>query len=200
MTLDLWLAFGALLLFAIPFARVTIYQRRYSRIEDVELFVRPLKIEDFERLTDPAEEWSLRSSTSSREFKELKRQKIRLCAEHLSRMAHNAEIIQGWSHTAHTFLKAKISDPYDERVCLMFQITETATEIRVYTFITRLQVGLWLVLRADLLPLWLMPQLRGIRTTAGADILATYQQLTSLTKTVSRIYGPECSERISSIL
>jgi hypothetical protein len=200
MSLELWIASGALLLFAIPLARVTIYQRRYSRIEDVELFVRPLNIEDFERLTDPAEEWSLRSSTSGHQFKELKRQKTRLCAEHLSRMAHNAEIIQGWSHTAHAILKAKVTDPADERTCLMYQVTETATEIRVYTLIARLQVWLWLAMRADLLPLWLMPQLRGIRTSAGADILTTYQQLTNLTKAVSRFYGPECSERISSVL
>jgi len=82
MSLELWIASGALLLFAIPLARVTIYQRRYSRIEDVELFVRPLNFENFERLTDPAEEWSLRRSISNREFKELKRQKIRLWAEH----------------------------------------------------------------------------------------------------------------------
>jgi hypothetical protein len=45
-----------------------------------------------------------------------------------------------------------------------------------------------------------MPRLRGIRTTAGVDILTTYQRLTDLTKTVSRFYGPECSERISSVL
>jgi hypothetical protein len=200
MSLELWIASGALLLFAIPLARVTIYQRRYLRIEDVELFVRPLNIENFERLTDPAEEWSQRRWIPSREFKALKRQKIRLCAEHLSRMAHNAEIIQGWSHTEHTLLSAKVSNPSDERVHLIFQITEAATEIRVYTLIARLQVWLWLALRADLLPLWLMPQLRGIRTSAGADILTTYQQLTNLTKTVSQFYGQECSERISSAL
>jgi hypothetical protein len=200
MTFELWIVLGGLALFAISLARITIYQRRYSRIEDVELFVRPLNIEDFQRVTDPAEEWSLRLSTSGREFKKFKRQKTRLCAEHLSRMAHNAEIIQGWSYAAHTVLSANAPNPADERTYLMFQISETATEIRVYTLIARLQVGLWLALRADLLPLWLMPRLRGIRTTAGVDILTTYQRLTDLTKTVSRFYGPECSERISSVL
>ena len=200
MSLELWIASSALVLFAIPLARVTIYQRRYWRIEDVELFVRPINIDDFERVTNPAEEWSLRSSTSHHEFKELKRQKTRLCAEHLSRMAHNAEVIQGWSHSAHTILSAAGSDPADERTTLMRQIAETATEIRIYTLIAQLQVGLWLALRADLLPLWLMPRLRSIRTTGGVDILTTYQQLTSLTKTVSRFYGPECSERICNVL
>jgi hypothetical protein len=200
MSLELWIVLGGLALFAISLARITIYQRRYLRIEDVELFVRPLNIEDFQRVTDPAEEWSLRLSTSGREFKKLKRQKTRLCAEHLSRMAHNAEIIQGWSYAAHSALSANVPNPADERTYLMFQISETATEIRVYTLIAQLQVGLWLALRADLLPLWLMPRLRGIRTTAGVDILTTYQRLTDLTKTVSRFYGPECSERISSVL
>jgi len=200
MTLELLIAFGALLLFAVPLARVTVYRRRYSRIEDVELFVRPLNLEDFERVTDPAAEWILRSSTSSREFKELKRQKTRLCAEHLSRMAHNAEIIQGWSHAAYAMLSESLVDPADERLALMSQVTEAATEIRIYSLFARMQVGLWLALRADLLPLGLMPRLRGVRNTAGSDILATYQQLTSLTKPVSRFYGPECSERICSVL
>jgi len=200
MSLELWIASGVLLLFAIPLARVTIYQRRYWRIEDVELFVRPINIEDFERATDPAEEWSLRSSTSSQEFKELKRQKTRLCAEHLSRMAHNAEVIQGWSHTAQSKLDAKGSGPAEEHAQLMRQIGETATEIRIYTLIAQMQVGLWLALRADLLPMWVMPRLRGIRTTGGVDILTSYQKLTQLTKAVSRFYGTECSERICSVL
>ena len=201
MTFELWFALGVTLLFAIPVARVTIYQRRYWRIEDVESFIRPLNIDAFERLTDPAEEWLLQRSTSKQEFRRLKRQKTRLFAEYLSRIAHNAEIIQGWSYTAHSILlSAKGSDPSDERAYLMFQISETATEIRIYTLMAQLQVGSWLVLRADLLPLWLMPQLSGIRKTGGADILATYQHLTRLTKAASQLYGPECCERISNIL
>jgi hypothetical protein len=200
MTFELWVAFGVLILFAIPLARVTVYQRQYWRIEDVELFVRPINVEDFERVTDPAGEWLLRRSSPSREFKALKRQKTRLLAEHLSRMAHNAEIIQGWSQTACSALRGKAPDSADERTQLMLQIAETATEIRICTFVARLRVGLWLALRADLLPLWLMPPLRGVRTTAGADILTTYQHLTQLTKAVSRFYGPDCSERISSLL
>jgi hypothetical protein len=200
MTFELWIVLGGVALFAVSLARITIYQCRYCRIEDVELFARPLNIEDFQRVTDPAEEWSLRLSTSRCEFKKLKRQKTRLCAEHLSRMAHNAEIIQGWSYEAHSVLSAKVQNPADEQTYLMFQISETATEIRVYTLIAQFQVRLWLALRADLLPLWLMPRLHGIRTTAGVDVLTTYQRLTDLTKSVSRFYGPECTERINSVL
>jgi hypothetical protein len=200
MTFELWVIVGGLLLFAIAFAHVTVYQRQYSRIEDVELFIRPLNTEDFQRITDPAQEWDLRRSTLPQEFKKLKRQKTRLCAEHLSRMAHNAEVIQGWSYAEYAALNSKLTNPGDERTHLMFQISETATEIRIYTLIAQVKVGLWLALRADLLPLWLMPPLRGIRITAGIDILAVYHRLTELTKAVSHLYGPECSERISSIL
>ena len=200
MTFELWVAFGVLIVFAIPLARVTVYQRRYGRIEDVELFARPINLEDFERVADPAEEWQLRSLTSGREFRALKRQKTRLCAEHLSRMAHNAEIIQGWSQAACSTLRAKGLGSAEEHVRLMLQIAETATEIRICAFAARLRVGLWLALRADLLPLWLMPPLRGVRTAAGADLLTTYQQLTQMTIKVSHYYGPDCSERISSIL
>ena len=200
MTLDLWIALGVFLLFAIPLARLTIYQRQYWRIEDVELFIRPLNLEDFERITDPAEEWSLRRFTSVREFKKLKRQKIRLCAEHLSRMAHNAEIIQGWSRAEYTYLLSHSLNPGDERAHLMFQISEAATEVRIYTLIAQLRVCLWLALRADLFPLWMMPTLDGIRKSAGVDVLATYKQLTELAKLGSRLYGSDSSERICHLL
>ena len=82
----------------------------------------------------------------------------------------------------------------------MFQISETATEIRIYTLMAKLQVGSWLVLRADLLPLWLMPQLSGVCKTGGEDILAIYQHLTKLTKAVKLSSIAGCCERISSNL
>src|SRR6185312_16207854 len=119
MTFELWVIVGGLLLFAIAFVYLTVYQRQYSRIEDVELFIRPLNTEDFQRITDPAEEWRLRRSTSRQEFKKLKRQKTRLCAEHLSRMAHNAEVIQGWSYAEYAALNAKSVSPADEHTHLM---------------------------------------------------------------------------------
>lgn len=200
MTLDLWIALGGFLLFAIPLARLTVYQRKYWRIEDVELFIRPLNLDDFERITDPAEEWALRCSTSVRDFKKLKRQKMRLCAEHLSRMAHNAEIIQGWGRAEYANRLAHSPNPADERAHLMYQISEAATEVRIYTLIVQLYVGLWLVLRADLLPLSLMPSLNDIRKSAGVDLLASYKELTELAKAGSRLYGSESSERICRLL
>jgi hypothetical protein len=199
MSFELWTACAGLALFAIPIARLTIYKPRYWRIEDLETFGRRVNVEDFERATDPATEWLLRDCVPKEEFRKLKRQNIRLCAEHLSRIAHNAEIIQDWSYSAHSSRSAT-STFSDEHLYQLFQLSEITTELRIDVFLARMRVRLWLALRADLLPFWLMPQLDSLRKPAGADILASYQRVADLTKAVAQFYGTECSQRIAGVL
>jgi hypothetical protein len=200
MTVDLWIVCGAIALMGLPIARFTIYQRRYRRIDDVVSFARRLSIEDFERITDPAEEWLLRRSMSIPEFKGLQRQRMRLCAEYLSRVAHNGEIIQGWSYRDHTIALSRIRNPGDEKTYLLWELSRTATEVRVFALITRIKVAIWLLLRADLLPIRMIPQLDTIRTTAGFNLLTSYQTMTDLAKKVSHFYGPEWSDRMNGVL
>lgn len=200
MTLEVWIMFGVLLVFGVPLALMSVYQPQYRQIEDVALFSRSLNIEDFGRITDPGEEWLLRNSTSQREFKIMQRQRMRLCAEYLSRVLHNSQVIQGWSEADHNLFNSRRSNPFDERVYLLWQLAETATEVRMYALIGRAKVGLWLLLRTDLLPVSLIPQLRAIRTAAGVDLVSQYQQLIDLAKKISQFYGPEWSEKIASVL
>jgi hypothetical protein len=200
MTVDLWIVCGAIVLMGLPIARFTIYQRRYRRIDDVVSFARRLSIEDFERITDPAEEWLLRRSMSTPEFKALQRQRMRLCAEYLSRVAHNGEIIQGWSYRDHTISRSTISNPGDEKTYLLWELSRNATEVRIFALITRLKVAVWLLLRADLLPMRMIPKLNTVRTTAGFNLLISYQGMTDLAKKVSQFYGPEWSDRMTGAL
>jgi hypothetical protein len=55
-------------------------------------------------------------------------------------------------------------------------------------------------LRADLLPIRMIPQLDTIRTTAGFNLLISYQTMTDLAKRVSQFYGPEWSDRMNGVL
>jgi len=200
MTLEVWIMFGVLLVFAVPLALISIYQPQYRRIEDVALFSRSINIEDFARVTDPGEEWLLRSSSSRREFKIIQRQRIRLCAEYLSRVSHNGQVIQGWSQTEYSLLKSRLSNPCDERVLLLWQLVEAATEMRMYTLIARAKVGLWLLLRADLLPVRFIPQLCDVRNAAGVNLVSAYRELIALAKEISQLYDPHWSEKIASLL
>src|SRR5262249_52689303 len=200
MTFDLWIACGCLVLIIVPLARFTIYRRQYKRIEDVVSFARRLSIEDFERIIDPAEEWLLRRSMSHREFRHLQRQRMRLCWEYLSRVSHNCELLQGWSLHDHAVSASKVSNPADEKTYLLWDLSRTATEVRAFALVIRLKIGIWLLLRADLLPVPCIPRLGKIRATAGLDLLTTYQQVTDLAKKISQFYGPEWAERINSAL
>jgi hypothetical protein len=122
---------------------------------------------------------------------------MRLCAEYLSRLAHNGEIIQGWSYRDHALSVSRMSNPADEKTYLLWELSKTATEVRTFALITQMKVGIWLILRADLLPLRMIPQLDTIRTTAGLNLLTSYQAMTDLAKRVSQFYGPDWADRMN---
>jgi len=200
MTLDLLIVFGSVVLLLVPLARFTIYKSGHRRIDDVVLFARPLNTEDFERITDPADEWLLRRSLPGREFGRVQRQRMRLCVEYVSRASHNAEILQGWSYQDHAIAVSRSRNPADKKICLLWELSQTATEVRVFAFAVRLKIGLWLLLRLDLLPSRLIPKLCGVRTTAGLDLLVSYQKMTDLAKAASQFYGPDLADKISHTL
>lgn len=199
MTVDLWIELGSFLLLGIPLARFTIYRRQYTRIEHVYSFARRLNLEDLEQLLDPGEEWRLRVSMSRGAFRRLQRQRIWLFSEYASRAAHNAEIVQGWSYGDHTISRASMSNPADEKTYLLWDLSRTATEVRVVALALQWKVAIWLWLRVDLLPLSLVPRLGAFRATAGLDLISSYEKMASLAKTVSQFYGPEWVEKISAV-
>lgn len=200
MSFDVWIALAALALALVMAVRFTVYKSGYSGIEDAVLFGRQLPISDFEQIIDPAVEWSLKSSVSAREFSRLQRQRMRLCAEYLGRAVHNCEIVQGWSYSDHSLSLARRGNPADEKTHLLGELSKAATEARLFAAITRLKVGFWLLLRLDLLPSSLIPRLDTIRTMAGLDLLASYQNMVDLAKKVSQFYGPDWVEKISAAL
>lgn len=198
MTVQLWVVCGVAISMILA-ARVTIYRRRYTHISDVATFARRLVIDDFERITDPAEEWRLRTLARS-DFRELVRQRMRLCAEYLARVAHNAEVVQGWSNHEYFESLSRLRNPADEKTYLLWEIAKTATEIRLFALMMRVEVGFALVLRLDLLPLSLVPRIYKIRTVAGVDLLGTYKTMIDLVKQVSQFYGPEWPEKLNAAL
>jgi hypothetical protein len=199
MTIDLWIGLGSFLLLALPLAHLTIYRRRYNRIEHVCAFARRLNLDEFEQLLDPAAEWRLRVSTSPSEFRRLQRQRMWLFSEYASRASHNAEIVQGWSYGDHSICRASVPHPGDEKTYLLWELSRTATEVRIVALVLRFKVATWLLLRADLLPASLLPSLAMFRTTAGLDLISSYEKMASLAKTVSQFYGPEWAEKIHDL-
>ena len=199
MSFDIGVGIVALVVALTLLFRSMVLKSRYSGIEAAVLFMRRLDIFDFEQILDPAAEWSLRR-VREREFRRLQRQRMRLCAEYLARVAHNAEVVQGWSNRDHSEAYERQRNPADEKTYLLWQLAKTATEVRLFALITRLEVGVWLLLRLDLLPLSLVPRLDKVRTMGGADLLITYRNMIDLAKTVSHYYGPDWSEKLNASL
>lgn len=199
MSIELWIVCGVVVLMAIPAVRV-IRPRRYRRIEDIVTFGRRLSIDDFERITDPAEEWVMRASLAGREFRELQRQRMRLCAEYLARVAHNAEVVQGWSNHEHSESMSRLRNPADPKTYLLWDLAKLATEIRIYTLVMRMELGFWLFLRLEFLPPALVPRLDRMRTVGGHDFLVVYKTMVDLAKEVSQFYGPDWAEKIGAAL
>jgi hypothetical protein len=199
MSFDIGVGIAALMVALTLLFRSMVLKSRYSSIEAAVLFMRRLNIFDFEQIVDPAAEWSLRR-ISGREFRRLQRQRMRLCAEYLARMAHNAEVTQGWSNRDHSEASSKQRSFADEKTHLLWQLAKTATEVRLFVLIARLEVGVWLLLRLDLLPLSLVPRLDKVRTIGGADLLVAYRNMIDLAKTVSHYYGPDWSEKLNASL
>lgn len=200
MSFDIGIAMAAAAIVVMLLVRFIFNKSRYSGIEDAVLFVRQLSICDFEQVTDPAVEWSLRRSVSRKEFSRLQHQRMRLCAEYLGRLVHNCEVVQGWSYCDHSLSVATRRNPADEKTYLLWELARTATEVRLFAVLTRLKVGVWLLFRADLLPSFLAPRLDTIRTIAGFNIVAAYQNMIDLAKQVSQFYGPDWVEKIDAAL
>lgn len=200
MSFDIWISLAVLVPALVLVIRATVFKSRYSGIEDAVLFIRRLSVHELEQIMDPAAEWSLRRSSGSREFRRLQRRRMRLGAEYLARMAHNAEVVQGWSYSDHLVAVATRRNPADEKAYLLWELSKTATEVRISAQITRIEIAAWLLFRMYQLPLPLIPKLGAIRTAVGLDLLIEYQKMIDLARRVSQFYGPDWEERLNSAL
>jgi hypothetical protein len=113
---------------------------------------------------------------------------------------HNGELLQRWGLHDHELEQSKGRHPADEKTYLLWELSKTATEVRAVALVMRLQVGSWLLLRADLLPIALIPCLHKVRRPFGIDILSDYQTMTDLAKQLSQFYGLDWAEKMSTVL
>jgi hypothetical protein len=140
---------------------------------DIVPYLRPIPSEELEALLDPLEEARLRERLPISEFRALQRKRIHLVLELLDRMTHNAYILIQWANR-------QIDSPDQESGYLCHEMYRRAVEVRAYVLLTRLKLGLWMLVRIHSWHLLPSPSLSDLRETVGIRGLEVYDRLKTI--------------------
>ncbi len=149
------------------------------QVDDLSPHLRPVDVEAFRNLVDPAEEVYLRRHLPPREFRKIQRERFWAATEYVSAAAHNAAILLRLGEAAR-----RSPDPQIAQAAQ--QLVDCAVRLRLYAFLVqaKLYVGI------------LLPGSR-FSPTGIAD---TYQQLNGLLIHLGRLQYPSRGARISAAL
>ena len=89
--------------------------------------IRPVDVEAFRNLIDPAEAQFLRSNLPPPEFRKVQRQRLRAAVEYISCAAHNAKVLMRMGEAARRSPEPAVAEAGEKLV-------NTAIRLRVYAF------------------------------------------------------------------
>jgi hypothetical protein len=159
-------------------------------IDDVGPYLRPINMEEFEAILNPAEEVNSRWRLSSREFQQLQQKRIHLLYEFLVCMSHNALVLIEWGNMEW------MGPQSEEKRELGHELVQAATEFRLYSLLALAKLKLWIVLR----PLLPVPTLTRLRKLAGIDPVRSYLRLKEAAALLGEAYGIRYQEQLSGRL
>jgi hypothetical protein len=149
------------------------------RLEDLSAGTRPVDIDAFRNLVDPAEDAFLRSSLRRRDFRAIQRERARSAADYLRNATHNASCLLKLGEAA-----AQSADP---RIALAGrQLMDSALQLRGYALLYRGQLYLRMAL----------PEAR----FSYGKLADNYQHLSSLASQLALMQHPAQSTRLSARL
>jgi hypothetical protein len=174
---------------------------REYRIDDLPLVLRPVQIEQLEKLFDPREEADLRRDMSAAAFRQTQASRLRSAMEQVRRLSHNSAILGHWAaaefvhRVAHkNRCELTSNDQAVER------IIQAASRMRRQTIAIMMKIMLWRVLLLLHVVMMPIPSLSDLRETLGLDLLETYQSLTSAACELGLAYGRERYEELLAAL
>ena len=150
-----------------------------GELDDLVGRTRPVDIDAFRNLIDPAEEDFLRDNLPGREFRAIQRERLRAALEYVSSAAHNAAILVRLGEAARASSDPKIAEAGR-------QLLDTALRLRLYALLAtiRLYVGI---------------ALPGAHLSAGR-LVDNYQHLSSLAGQLVFMQHPARVSRLPAIL
>jgi hypothetical protein len=140
---------------------------------------RPVDIDAFRNLINPAEEAFLRENLPRREFRAIQRERLRAALEYVSCAAHNAAILVRLGEAARLSLDPKIAEAGQ-------QLLDTALRLRLYALLASIKFYLGIALP-------------GAHLSAGT-LVDNYQHLSSLAGQLVFMQYPSRASRLPAIL
>ena len=180
------LPFLGVLTLLVLLTRFTIYRRPPCSLEDVEVFVRKIDVLELAAALDPQVPLTLRKSLSDDAYRRELNTHIRLVREYISRVNHNAHVIQNWVAGEYSQMAGKNPKEYTIYEQLVVEALQTAAELRNYALAAQAKLWIWEALHIDRWPTQLLPRVPKLRILYGVDVLANYLRLTEITRTLSR--------------
>jgi hypothetical protein len=174
---------------------------REYRIDDLPLVLRPVQIEQLEKLFDPRQEADLRRDMSAVAFRQAQSVRLRSAMEQVRRLSHNSAILGHWGAAEFVHRVAhKNRCELNSNDQAVERIIQAASSVRRQTLAIMMKITIWrafLLLHVAVLPI---PRLSDLREILGFDLLETYQSLTSAACELGLAYGRERYEELLAAL
>ena len=148
-------------------------------IEQLENLTRPVDLEAFRNLMDPAQEAFLRERMPARQFRVVQRERMRAALDYVGRAAHNAAILIRLGEAARASDVPEVAHSAQALV-------NRALQMRLYAQLARLQIGLRIV----------FPHV-GL---SFGQLIESYQSLRERVAHLVRLQQPAYAARIASAL
>jgi hypothetical protein len=150
-----------------------------AKLDDLVGRTRPVDIDAFRNLIDPAEEDFLRENLPASEFRAIQRERLRAAVEYVSCTAHNAAILVRLGEAARVSPDPKIAEAGQ-------QLLDSALRLRLYAPLSMIRLYLGIALP-------------GAHLSAGR-LLDNYQHLSSLAGQLVCMQYPTRPSRLPAIL
>jgi hypothetical protein len=154
------------LLFLVRVARVRAAHNSIVGVEALARQMRTVDIEAFRNLLDPGEEQYLRAHLPAREFRRVRRQRLRAAAEYVHCASRNAAVLIRLGEAARHSPEASVVEAGT-------RLVESATQLRLFAFQATSKLYLGMVFPA-------------LHVSAGS-IPASYERITGIGMTLGRL-------------
>lgn len=137
--------------------------------EDLHAQLVPVDIDAFRNLTDPSEESFLQAQVSPREYRRLRRQRLRATMAYVSRVGHNATVLTRMGEEARRSADASVAEAGKK-------LLESALRLRLQTAQLKAKIYLQLIYP-------------GISTPSG-ELVGQYEMMTRQGMLLGRLQYP----------
>jgi hypothetical protein len=161
-------------------------------LNEVTAFLRKTDWDEVREVFDRTRERYTWGTQSGSHLRRTTRANILKAREFLSRMSHNARIVEGWAHTE---LKKRLNGAADfstDQENQLREIVRIAAEFRRLSRMRRIKLTLWAALRADQWPLRQVPSIASLRNLGAngeLDLIALYEEVKTAAAKLALPYG-----------